>query len=184
VECVFDESGDGRRKEAIKRKQEDGDLFHHLITALRSSTDMEAVRLLNLIRSDTPLPELKALLRDHFDASRQQNDGPSPDLERVSRELDSLEREQADKHQKVLDIRRLTDAPLYRVSAAPWTNVTADNDLVSHLVTVYVAWHLPLCSYMDRDFFIQSMQSGDLDSSFCSPFLVNAVLAMACVSLH
>lgn len=35
--------------------------------------------------------------------------------------------------------------------------------------------------WIDRDLFIADMQGGDLNSRFCSPFLVNALLAVACV---
>ena len=88
----------------------------------------------------------------------------------------------APKQLRVLDIRRLADMPLHHVPASPWTDVTGDNDLVSHLVTVWWTWHLPFYCYMDRDMFISDMQRGELGGKFCSRFLVNAVLAMACVS--
>lgn len=83
---------------------------------------------------------------------------------------------------KVMDIHYLCDEAPCKVPAKPWTNVTEDDDLVSHLVSLYFTWDYPFWSFLDRDVFLRHMARGDLESEFCSPFLVNAVLANACVS--
>jgi hypothetical protein len=82
---------------------------------------------------------------------------------------------------RVLDARRLSDDPLWEVPANPWTDVTDDDAFVSHLVSLWFTWYHPSFSYLDRDLFIKDMQSGDVENSlYCSPFLVNAILADAC----
>ena len=69
------------------------------------------------------------------------------------------------------------------VPAKPWTRVTADADLVSHLVSLYFAWDWPFTAVLDKEVFVRHMARGVLGSEFCSPFLVNAVLSNACVGI-
>lgn len=71
----------------------------------------------------------------------------------------------------------------YRVPAEPWTTVTGDADLVSHLVSLYFTWDYPFHAFLDRDVFLNHMRKGNTMSEFCSPFLVNALLTNACVGL-
>lgn len=81
-----------------------------------------------------------------------------------------------------MDIHYLCDDAPFKVPAKPWTNVTEDNDLVSHLISLYFTWDYPFYSFLDCEVFVRHMAAGNLESEFCSPFLVNAVLANACVS--
>ncbi|OJJ48134.1 hypothetical protein ASPZODRAFT_14285 [Penicilliopsis zonata CBS 506.65] len=81
---------------------------------------------------------------------------------------------------KVMDLHYLCDDAPYKVPARPWTTVTADDDLVSHLVSLYFTWDYPFYAFLDLDVFVRHMARGDLASDFCSPFLVNALLANAC----
>lgn len=68
-----------------------------------------------------------------------------------------------------------------QVPAQPWTKLTKDDALVSHLVTVFLNYNNEYWRYVKEDVFLHSMQSGVPDE-FCSPFLVNAICAMACLS--
>lgn len=69
----------------------------------------------------------------------------------------------------------------YLVPAQPWTKLTTDDALVSHLVTVFLNYNNVYWRYVEEDVFLRSMQRGVPDE-FCSPFLVNAICAMACLS--
>lgn len=82
-----------------------------------------------------------------------------------------------------MDIHFLCDSAPCEVPAKPWTRVTADADLVSHLVSLYFAWDWPVTAVLDKGVFIRHMAKGVLGSEFCSPFLVNAVLSNACVGI-
>lgn len=77
-------------------------------------------------------------------------------------------------------MRALCDDPLLAVPAYPWTTVTADDAFVSHLVSLWFTWSQPYMSWIHRDLFVRDMRSGDLNSTFCSRFLVNAICAQAC----
>jgi hypothetical protein len=81
-----------------------------------------------------------------------------------------------------MDIHFLCDEAPVQVPAQPWTTVTRDGELVSHLVSLYFAWDWPFSAFLDMGVFVKHMQKGVLGSEFCSPFLVNAVLSNACVS--
>ncbi|GAB7331064.1 hypothetical protein MBLNU13_g02554t1 [Cladosporium sp. NU13] len=67
------------------------------------------------------------------------------------------------------------------VPAQPWTKLTTDDALVSHLVTVFLNYNNVYWRYVEEDIFVRSMQSG-IPNEFCSTFLVNAICAMACLS--
>lgn len=78
-------------------------------------------------------------------------------------------------------LESLCDIPLFRVPAKPWTDVTNDSDLVSHLVSLYFTWDHPCSQFVDQRIFLQHMEQGDLQSEVCTPLLVNSLLAMASV---
>ena len=118
---------------------------------------------MRLIRNDAPVDELAACARAiPEDKSRQ----------------GLHDRTRSD----VMRIANLTDAPILRVPAQPWTTVTSDDDFVSHLISIFFTWHIESYPCVDKDVFIQAMTSGDTNSLFCSPFLVNCLLLTACVS--
>lgn len=78
-------------------------------------------------------------------------------------------------------LESLCDIPLYKVPARPWTEVTDDNDFVSHLVSLYFTWDHPCAQFLDQGIFIDHMTRGDAGSQFCTPLLVNSLLSMASV---
>ena len=80
-----------------------------------------------------------------------------------------------------ITLENLCDVPLFEVPAKPWTEVTDDSDLVSHLVSLYFTWDHPSAQFLDQGLFLRDMRTGSLESEFCSPVLVNSMLSMACV---
>ena len=125
---------------------------------------------MNLIRSNAPIEEIRLFLAD-----------PLP-----SNTSDEVLTEKSQNHSsssgKYMNVNRLSDIPLYQVPAKPWTTVTDDDALVSHLISLYFTWHHSVLNCIDRDIFLRDMKSGNLDSRFCSPLLVNSILTIACVS--
>lgn len=78
-------------------------------------------------------------------------------------------------------LESLCDIPLFRVPARPWTGVTDDSDLVSHLISLYFTWDHPCAQFIDQGIFLDHMRRGDLSSEYCSPLLVNTLLSIASV---
>ena len=63
----------------------------------------------------------------------------------------------------------------YRVGH--WTTVTDDEQLISHLMTMYFTWHYPFFVTLSKDLFYRDYVRG-ISSQYCSSLLVNAILAL------
>ena len=59
-----------------------------------------------------------------------------------------------------------------------WTRVTRDAEFVGHLMALYFAWSHPFYTLFSKECFLHDMSKGR--SKYCSPLLVNALLAVAC----
>jgi hypothetical protein len=64
-------------------------------------------------------------------------------------------------------------------SITQWTRVTADENLISHLMTMYFTWHYPFFTTLSKDLFYRDYVRG-VSSQYCSSLLVNAMLALGC----
>jgi hypothetical protein len=197
---VNDET-DGRRRTALKRKvedlEQDRELLVKLVEALRND-DQHALQLFNFIRSNASLDDIRLAVENRLMEPFQQSSSSSSsmvpvDLTRGSQmsstqtskgAYDHQSTSHSHLHRQIMDIDRLTEIPLFELPAQPWTSVTSDSAFVSHLISLWLAWDHVCRNWIDRDLFIKAMQSGDVHSPFCSPFLVNAILSQACVSLQ
>jgi hypothetical protein len=190
-ECVIDETLDLRRKIATKRAI--NDLEHHkellvgMVEFLRRADPSKIEQLLVLIRNDASLEEIASVVldptfEDTLDAmteSESQDNSTFGGSDLSSQRLQSLG---SSSGHGPIPLERLCDVPLFNIKAEPWTNVTDDNQVVSHLVSLYFTWEHPCCQIFDQSLFLQHLIAGKLDVSFCSPFLVNSLLAVASVS--
>jgi hypothetical protein len=67
-----------------------------------------------------------------------------------------------------------------------WTRVTSDPDLVQHLLNMYFCWHYAFFTTLSKNLFWADFQKGKpppgskRKSEYCSPLLVNAMLALGC----
>lgn len=161
--------------------EEKGQLLDRLIATLRESDRTYAAQITNLIRSHASLDEIRAFMDDLMERPRLEK---TPELIDACHSVHQWHESQ----KRVIRTRpepkqlQLSDMPLFRVPAHPWTSVTEDDDFVSHLISLWFTWAHPFLNWIDRDLFIREMQTGSIDSEFCSPFLVNIILADACVS--
>ncbi|OJJ05012.1 hypothetical protein ASPVEDRAFT_829340 [Aspergillus versicolor CBS 583.65] len=187
IECRVDEMADQRRKLPQKRKleglEQSNDILMRILSAIRDSENKRVAQLMSLIRSHPSMSELHKFLQENFTRSDIEK---SPELREVQlhvmRSTDPVTEAGGPaprQPRRMLDVRRLADSPVYRVPAKPWTTVTDDDDLVSHLVSLYFTWSYPFFCWLDREVFIREMQRGDLNSRYCTPFLVNAILSEA-----
>jgi hypothetical protein len=157
-------------------------MLNDLFKVMRAEDESYGLRLLEVIRQNTSPDEIRAFI-DH---ALTEIDGTTAErtikrLEEVRRAID-IEGAGPPFRPMVMDIHFLCDEAPYTVPAQPWTVVTDDSELVSHLVSLYFTWDYPFHSFLDRDVFLAHMSRGYTNSQFCSPFLVNALLANACVS--
>lgn len=174
TECIYDQAQDGRRRAARKRNVEElelkRDALDTILDAFRQSDDASVQKLLTMIKTNVPLDDIIQFAVLHSD------NVPDAQLATLSASTDS-----GRSRRSVLSINALCDTPTIRVFAAPWTSVTNDNDLVSHLVSVYFTWYHPAYPCVIRDLFVDAMNSQELGTTFCCPLLVNSILAIACV---
>lgn len=72
-----------------------------------------------------------------------------------------------------------------RVPARPWTLLAGDG-LVSELVSAFFTYdHCSGIPFVDQECFLADMRAEDTTQArFCSPFLVNAICALRCVSVN
>lgn len=68
---------------------------------------------------------------------------------------------------------------LSTVDVSRWTSVMSDNDLFVALLSAYFVHEYPTYPVFQKDIFLRAMVEGD--DRFCSPLLVNALMAEACV---
>lgn len=82
--------------------------------------------------------------------------------------------------------------PVISVAARPWTQLTNDDALVSHLVTLFFTWEQPWYNFIEMTAFLNDMQAAQDDDTwtksppekeYCSPALVNAIMALGAVSI-
>ncbi|KAK3898034.1 nitrogen assimilation transcription factor nirA [Staphylotrichum tortipilum] len=71
----------------------------------------------------------------------------------------------------------VVDPRLSSVRAATWTSVTSDDALVAKLLGIYFQHEYPRTPPFQKDLFLDDLVQGN--TTFCSPLLVNAILANA-----
>lgn len=72
------------------------------------------------------------------------------------------------------------DVRLSQVDFRIWTDVHIDDGLAAGALSYYLETDHPIHGLFDADLFLGDLSSGELN--FCSPMLVNAILAWCCVS--
>ena len=75
---------------------------------------------------------------------------------------------------------KLIDSRLRDIKPSFWTNVSKDDAFLQTALELYFLYEYHFFSGFHRDLFLDDMLSGS--EQYCSPLLVNAVLALACVS--
>lgn len=159
--------------------EDDRQFLLRLLDTLRTGQEAQVTELINYVRSLASFDNIKIFLNNMIKRTEIEQ---MPQLTGSHVDLEPLQHAR-ERMTSMLAVRRLTDTPLVTVPAHPWTTVTNDDALISHLISLWLTWHYPWFHGIDQAMFIEHMQSKDLHSALCSPFLVNAILADACVSL-
>ena len=157
------------------------DLLYDVFETIRSASQDSQQELLQMIRNHSPIQNIRVYLDSILrDAQAHERNQEAPRRSKKARHNTGVDTPQF--RPQIMDIRYLCGSAPYRVPAKPWTSVTDDDDLVSHLISLYMTWDYPFYAFIDRETFLVHMRNGSLHSDFCTPFLVNAMLANACVS--
>lgn len=135
-------------------------MFDTIIKSLKNNDSKSNEEFLNIIRSGATPAEMA----QHAAEITRRTNNP---LKRT---------------QGTMTIDSLVDQPLFSLPAQPWTDVTKDDAAVSHLFSIYLTWQHSAYPVFASEILIPEIQSQRLQSHLCSPFLVNALLTVACVS--
>ena len=73
----------------------------------------------------------------------------------------------------------MVDPRLDYVKPSMWTNVSSDDGLMRAMLRAYFLFGYGCFTFFHKDSFLDDMVQGS--NQFCSPLLVNAILALACV---
>lgn len=181
-------------KRRLDGAERENAILHHLVNNIRNSTDTQVAQIIAVVRSRASLAEIQLCLSQMADetaAHQQKVDlgfeiAPATTSDRLS-SVDSSSGDKASREMSIstnrpaLSIDRLIDEPSFRVPASPWTTVTNDDHLVSHLISVWTMWEHPWPDGIVLELFLRDMRSQDDASLFCSSFLVEAIVATACL---
>jgi len=93
----------------------------------------------------------------------------------------------ADARDRYVDSDMFVDVSRRNLPLSRWTTVSADDRLMNHLLTLFFTWdniverifYRPL---FEEDVIAMDPSSADHPGGFCSRFLINALLAVSCVS--
>lgn len=82
------------------------------------------------------------------------------------------------------------DLPALSLPIFRWTSACTDNKLMNHLLTLFWTRDNSVERSLFRPLFEEDLANGDPEAAgtqrytFCSPFLVNALLAVGCVGTY
>jgi hypothetical protein len=150
-----------------------------ILATIKSGQSEKTDYLLDLIRTDGALPDLASYIETSVNTD--------PDLAQLSQEIMHSNEEHSPASPS---FKRSSDdrirpqsllLPPIAMSAHPWTTLAPD-EVFSHLMSLYFTWEQPCLQFIDKTAFLAEMKAGDTTNSCCSPLLVSAVLAQACVS--
>ncbi|KAL4904868.1 hypothetical protein BDW74DRAFT_153666 [Aspergillus multicolor] len=204
--CVYDPNSDHRRKGVYKKDTDTlrtkNSTLLTLIQALLNYEEEDAFDLVRQIRSCDNLEDVaQSLINQEKRASGLSNAAASEDDSLT--QADQFESELAGKMSNlVLDGSRkfiggtsnliflppgselnefspglTTGDPAGSVTQ--WTTVTDDQQLISHLLTMYFSWHYPFFTTLSKELFYRDYSRG-VPSQYCSSLLVNTMLALGC----
>ena len=155
--------------------------MHSLLESLRSSDEDKVNHILETIRGSALLSNVANVVDAPADLSDASSDNAKP-LGNADDAIAQQERLAADAHSRIT-LEKLCDIPIFQVPVKPWTTVTDDDHLVSHLISLYFTWDHPLSQIIDQRVFLRHMREGNKNTEFCTPFLVNSILAVASVCM-
>ncbi|KAK6495109.1 hypothetical protein TWF481_003137 [Arthrobotrys musiformis] len=183
LECVYGfEDTAQHKRNAIRNKIKDYESeitkYERILDHIKESSVSSLQRVLEVIRGQATLEEIMMFIRNDQDSYLPTDViSPIPTTSPLSL-LMNEEWYQGVEPAGGMDLNVIDDRPIHNLTAHPWTTVTDDDELVSHLVSLYMTWDHPVWHLFDWDIFIEAMKTGD--TTYCSPLLVNAMLAEAC----
>ncbi|KAK6497761.1 hypothetical protein TWF481_012163 [Arthrobotrys musiformis] len=201
-ECVYFPFLDKRKRQNVTTNRDSKSREHELLTKIFNATKYcakeELPNLLELIRGDASIEQIADYIHDKIDDGGQSTVdddlADSPQADESMEDQVEIESEMASSsstttpsyHRRsktidAMDIGSIVQITIPDVPSQPWTAVTTSDEFVSHLIQLYFTWEAPVYDFVEKTPFISDMRTGNPAASrYCSPLLVNAMLATAC----
>lgn len=204
TECIYDPNSDHRRKGVYRDKVDSSKAkqatLQALIDAVIHASDDDVQGIVKKIRNcgnlDTLAQDLVASGHDYAAVARESSDEEVFLPEEGERDLAGKMGELRLENGSVRYIGgtshliyvgdpsgELDEAALGTVCGpiTSWTDVTNDIELITHLMNMYFTYHYPYFTTLSRTLFWREfMQGFRSNSPYCSPLLVNSILALGC----
>lgn len=118
----------------------------------------------------------------HPDAMNWAPDIRGPPQSRVGSWAESLQQDQrtasVPRFRGLEQVLSPLNEPEMKSPSGTWTSITTDVNLVQHLLALYFCWEYPTFASLSKEHFLRDFQDGRY--RYCSPILVNALLALGC----
>ncbi|KAI1097578.1 hypothetical protein F4804DRAFT_347071 [Jackrogersella minutella] len=162
----------GEDVQSIVKTVKDGDLLLQLSTSaeLRFRYEFPYIREMPTHLSKWGNPYIQSLL---YEKTVTRLRSPSLYLETLRSVPDESEKIYLVPYHTV----ELVDSRISSMAVSEWTTVSSDDPMLRVLLRIYFVFDFPFHSYFHKDIFLEDMSAGL--KRFCSPLLVNAILAAA-----
>lgn len=118
----------------------------------------------------------------HPDPMNWTADHRGPPMSRVGSWAESMDHgdtpENGQRYRGLDQVLAPPESPQLQVQPETWTDITSDDRLVQHLLALYFCWEYPTFASLSKEHFLRDFRHGS--SRYCSPILVNALLALGC----
>ncbi|KAK6506309.1 hypothetical protein TWF506_011226 [Arthrobotrys conoides] len=201
-ECVYFPFLDKRKRQHTTNnrdsKSREYELLNKIFNATKYCSKEELPKLLELIRGDASIEQIAEYIQDKLEDGSQitiddelaessiEDESMRDDQGEIENEPPSSPSTTQSYHRRsktidAMDIGSIVQISIPDVPSQPWTTVTANDEFVSHLIQLYFTWEAPVYDFVEKTLFISDMRSGNpATSRYCSPLLVNSMLATAC----
>ena len=174
-------------KRDIEALKGQNDALGVIVASIRSSSDAEVAEIVQQIRADEDLDIIAESLKKNmtplepFQISETKSAERELSILMGRPSIDALGVVKHFGHTSSLSL--VSDEERSPMQSKPrsseeWTRVTQDSALVDHLLSMYFCWVHPTHPLLSKEVFLDDMANGQ--SKYCSPLLVNALLALAC----
>ena len=184
---LLDKIRSGADIDALISQVADGDLVLQLSvvpeTRYRYDFPYRSTMPANLIKDN---PYLKSFVYEAaaMYSSPEQLEEPrisraSPELNLLPNQNDTERAVSGTVYQKPFHAAVVIEPRLSETDISYWTSISQDNELMRNFLGVWLHCEYHFTAALQKDLFLEDMMSQNGD--FCSPLLVNIVLAYACV---
>ncbi|EPS45442.1 hypothetical protein H072_587 [Dactylellina haptotyla CBS 200.50] len=194
-ECVYFPFLDKRKRQHSQVDRDQKNREHDLLTRIFNATKYchkeELPKLLEFIRGDATIEEIGEYVTEKFENNQHGYGTGSSESLLLGEDFEQNDTESEVSASRIIhrnpssamDIGNIVQISIPYVPSQPWTSVSTNDEFVSHLIQLYFTWEAPVYEIVEKDLFLADMRTCDIENStYCSPLLVNAMLAAACLN--